>query len=391
MARKRRAWSYSAGERRRNRVTVFERSDRPGRFVLQYSVPNDAGGIRTVRSHLPTRSRDEAKRQCDEIAAKFASVPAEPPVEKLTLRTLVDRYLRDVTPSKASGTQVHDRIAVNLALRAFGSHREPRTLDRSDWNAFIKARRTGVLVADGDFNKHRQAKPATINNDLRTIRAMLQWATTLRDAEGRPPLADNPFAGFPLVPDPAPARPRLPATEWAAILRVAPRVHPAMPLALVLVRETGHRIGAVRQLRWADFDLTAATVTWRWTADKIKYQHTTPLSDAAVAALRAARGRARVIGDAPVFPSRRDPSRAQSGQVTKRWWREAERLAEIPHVDRRAWHTQRRAFADELRDVPLKDLADLGGWKSIHMPVAVYQGTDLGAQRRALAKRARLA
>jgi integrase len=50
------------------------------------------------------------------------------------------------------------------------------------------------------------------------------------------------------------------------------------------------------------------------------------------------------------------------------------------------WHSFRRAFANALRDVPLRELKDLGGWKSELTVVAVYLRLDEQAQRTALTK-----
>lgn len=58
---------------------------------------------------------------------------------------------------------------------------------------------------------------------------------------------------------------------------------------------------------------------------------------------------------------------------------------EIPKGERFGWHSFRRAFANQLRDVPLKELQTLGGWKSERTVVQVYLQPDEGAQRRALA------
>jgi hypothetical protein len=45
-----------------------------------------------------------------------------------------------------------------------------------------------------------------------------------------------------------------------------------------------------------------------------------------------------------------------------------------------------RAFSNALRDVPLRELKDLGGWKSERTVVAVYLRPDEQAQRTALAR-----
>jgi integrase len=39
-------------------------------------------------------------------------------------------------------------------------------------------------------------------------------------------------------------------------------------VALVLANETGHRIGAVRRLRWSDIDFENVLITWRAESEK---------------------------------------------------------------------------------------------------------------------------
>ena len=67
------------------------------------------------------------------------------------------------------------------------------------------------------------------------------------------------------------------------------------------VHETGHRIGAVRLLRWADIDLERQLVRWRGENDKIGYEPETWLMPTAAEALQAARRSQPVIGEW-VFP-----------------------------------------------------------------------------------------
>ena len=46
---------------------------------------------------------------------------------------------------------------------------------------------------------------------------------------------------------------------------------------LVLAHETGHRIGAIRQLRWSDIRWSAGVIRWRGGQDKSRFEHETPL------------------------------------------------------------------------------------------------------------------
>jgi hypothetical protein len=51
------------------------------------------------------------------------------------------------------------------------------------------------------------------------------------------------------------------------------------------------------------------------------------------------------------------------------------------------WHALRRKFASELKDVPLRDLCELGGWKDPQTILKCYQQPDERTMRAALANR----
>jgi integrase len=89
--------------------------------------------------------------------------------------------------------------------------------------------------------------------------------------------------------------------RFEAMLKSASSIDWRFELALVLARETGHRIGAIRMLRWNDVDFAHARIHWRADADKIGFEHTVPASEAALEALRAALHRRQAIGGAWVF------------------------------------------------------------------------------------------
>ena len=52
-----------------------------------------------------------------------------------------------------------------------------------------------------------------------------------------------------------PTRVILSQAEYEALLRVSAEIDWRFRVALVLAHETGHRIGAIRQLRWSDVDM----------------------------------------------------------------------------------------------------------------------------------------
>ena len=69
------------------------------------------------------------------------------------------------------------------------------------------------------------------------------------------------------------------------------------------------------------------------------------------------------------------------------WWLRGERVAELEHIQGMGWHSLRRKFATELKEAPLKDLCELGGWKSPQTVLTCYQQPDRRTMRRALEAR----
>jgi integrase len=130
-------------------------------------------------------------------------------------------------------------------------------------------------------------------------------------------------------------------------------------------------------------------VHWRAENDKIRYEHDTWLTAEAVTALRESRRAGGVLSEW-VFPSSRDPRDPVSRHVFVDWWRRGVELAELPPVPGRGWHSLRRQFATELKHVPLKDLAALGGWKDAGTILTCYQQADTATMQKALAMRQRL-
>jgi integrase len=172
------------------------------------------------------------------------------------------------------------------------------------------------------------------------------------------------------------------------MLRVAGEVDPRFGLALVLAHETGHRIGAIRQLRWSDVDLRSNRIRWRAENDKLDFEHVTPLTVEAVAALEGERRKRPAVGDAWIFPSPADPSMPCSRNLVRDWWYRAEKLAELDHIEQMGWHSLRRAFGTELKATTnLKDLCALGGWKSPTTILTCYVQADEETMRTALENR----
>ena len=369
--------SYSAGEWGRNRVRVFPD---PRTGIMQVRWHED--GRRLTRS-LRHRDWARAKQQADEFAAGLAEAvaanAAEAEPEPLTLKTLFDIYREEVTPTKSRRSRTHDRAAMKMFLRFFGKHRKAATLSQRDWDRFIRARRAGR--AGGS---RRPVSERTIEHDLKLLLAVLNWATKARDEEGRLLMESNPLRGLKLPKQKNPTRVLLTDAEYDALLKVAGDIDWRFRVALVLAHETGHRIGAIRQLRWSDIDMETRTIRWRGEHEKNGYEHQTPMTVMARCILEEARRHHPGIGNAPVMPAPRDPFRCLGQSRARIWWDRAEKLAGLEPKHRRGWHSLRRKFASDLMDLPLKVLCELGGWKTAETVLKCYQRPDEDRLRKAI-------
>ncbi len=371
---------YSAGEWGRNRVRVFP-DPKTGLFQIEWRE----NGRRRSRS-LGHRDWVRAKRQADEFAAGFVGPEtyAEAEPESLTLGTLFDIYGEEVTPTKGGQAQWHDRTTAKMFLEFFGRNRKPETLSQRDWDRFIRERRAGTVGPSG-----RPVSDCTVERDLKFLIAVLNWASKSKDERGRPLLVSNPLKGLRTPKEKNPVRVVLTEKEYQALLRVSAEVDWRFRVALVLAHETGHRIGAIRKLRWSDIDFDGRTVRWRAEHEKTGYEHTTPVTAEALSVLDEAVAMRSGAGDAPVLPTPGSPSEWVSSSRVKAWWRKAERLAGLEPKPRRGWHSLRRKFASDLMDLPLKVLCELGGWRKAETVLRCYQQTNEMQLRKALDNRRR--
>ena len=375
--------SYGAGEWGRNRVRVFP-DPKTGLFQIEWRE----NGRRLTRS-LKHRDWRRAKRQADEFAAGYLGPElhgkAEAESEPLTLETLFDIYGEEVTPTKRGQSRLHDRAAMRMFLGCFGRDRKPATLSQRDWDRFIRERRAGRVGPSGKPVANRM-----IERDLKFLIAVLNWAVKSRDAEGKVLLESNPLKGLKTPTEKNPARIVLTEVEYQALLRVSRQVDWRFRVALVLAHETGHRINAIRQLRWSDIDLEDGMVRWRAEHEKTGYEHRTPVTVEAIAVLEEARTRNPGIGDAPVLPSPKYPTMPVSRPLARVWWTRAQKLAGLEPKRGRGWHSLRRKFASDLMDQPLKVLCELGGWKTAKTVLQCYQRADEAQLRKALESRRRV-
>lgn len=369
-------WSFIAGEKGRNRVRAFEHPA-TGRLFLE--VRENGCKRRIALGH---RDREAAKLKAEEVAAALRRPDPTLPAD-ITLGSLFDNYLREVTPTKGAHKQAHDRRASKMILKIIGAARRASTLSHRDAARFVTERRR-----QGDQRKGKTLgqplRARMLDYDVKLLQAVLNWAVNAGWIDR------NPLKGFKVEREESTQRPILSAPQYEALLGVSGQVNPLFRLALIVTHETGHRIGAVRLLRWSDINFEAQEVRWRAENDKRKFEHVTPLTTVALEALKEARRNRAHIGDGWVFPSPTDPTKPISRHLLRDWWQRGEPLAKLPPEPRRGWHSLRRKFATEMKHAPLKDLCALGGWKDHQTILMCYQRPDPVTMKAALANRMRL-
>lgn len=315
-------WSYNAGERGRNWVRAY-RQPRDGRFYLEW---REDGRRRALRLQVDTEEQAAAK--ADELAARFAEIEPEQEPEKdppITLAELLARYLKEVTPGKGHSKQGHDRRALRVWTAFFAAQEEvarqitrlPSSLDRIDWDRFIRQRRAGEIPG-----WDRPVRDRQVGYDLGFLVAALNWAVGARV------IASNPWSSeirrvqrWEQPGEKNPRRPSMPDDVREGLIAHAPSWQ--FGAALVLEKETRRRNNAIRQLLWSDIDQERWQVRWRAELDKAGRENVTPLTPRAIEVLKALPSRA--IGPVPVFPSARDPARPTPSETFQTWLGRAKR------------------------------------------------------------------
>ncbi|HEV2130908.1 MAG TPA: tyrosine-type recombinase/integrase, partial [Longimicrobiaceae bacterium] len=376
MMAKKKGWSYSAGDRGKSRVRVYEDA-RDGKLYAEWH--EEADGRRKRQrlslSRFGIVSRAAAVEKAESMAAAFGGLELATPTGPIPLGRLLDLYDKEVMPTKSYHAQRNDRLRARIARLYFGADALPQSLGRERYNAFLRDRKAGRVPG---VRNPGPVGDQTVLADVVFLHSVFNWATVERP-DGTVLLQRNPWRGF---PRPRPKNPRRPVmTEELHNLLIEHSPDWRHALAMELCRETCRRLGAVRQLRWSDIDLDARTVRWRGEHDKVRKEAVTPLSDRAVRALRAA---PRGIGEAPVFPALRNPTRPVRRELMTEWMLKAKKTAGI-EIRQLGYHSEKRAAVRDpaFRQLPAALQEALSGTTHA-MLRRVYDLVDLEAMREAV-------
>jgi integrase len=362
VAIKPKCWRMSQGERGL-RVAVFERRPK-GRLYLEAF----ADGRRITRKSLGHTDKALALAKAKEVYRSLQRGEEALDWERPSLSTLFDMYrASEAHRDKARKTQRDDEGKLRRVIKFMGVDRDASTLAESDVRRYRRARISG----QGPKGK---VGARAVQADLVALQTMLNWAA--RQRRGREFLLNvNPLRGVKLPGENNPNRPIETYETFVQLMEQAPAVDWRLPAVLMLVEFSGQRIGSVLKLRRQDVDLECGWVNFPGRFQKTKFDHRVPLSPDIVEMLR---GYVQSIGEEPdalLFPSDRDPTSPVSRWGMDAKLREAYRRAGLKPAPGGLWHPWRRKWATERKDMPLKDVAEAGGWKDLRT-LLKYQQVD---------------
>jgi integrase len=356
-----------------------------GTFYRDVWVPGHGKNRRSIG----TSDRSKAEKIGRELLAELlrdGAVSADAP---LALGDLWERYRSEALQflDNHPTSKANDTNHAEVLLSFFGEQCDVRGLGESDASAFAAARRAGGL----QLRSGRVTEPVgarSVEVELRLLRMMLRWATTVRIHKGVRLLDRNPLDGIRHIREENPRRPvaswdRFTATR-KAIQELADAATSAsrrqqwvkLELALVLAESTGRRLGSIRQLHWTDIDFTAGTIRWSAAADKKGREAVIAVPTTLLNELRSFRTSLGGAFGGLMFPSEKNREVSTRRDVFDKWLRKAEEHAGLAPLDGGLWHPYRRTWATVRKHLPVTDVAQAGGWKDITTLLRCYTQAD---------------
>jgi integrase len=322
-----------------------------------------------------------------------------PPPGKLTLGELWHRYARecDAFLDNKPSTRRGDTGRAKILLAVLGDKCEVQKLSARDQTAYSTRRKLGgIRLALGEVTQ--PVRTASVWGDLVLLHAMLNWATTVRFANGARLLNENPLAGVRREKE---INPQRPVASWERFRRTRAAMRELqrdaksalladplsktastvlqrwirLELALVLAEATGRRLGAVRQLKWEDVDFERKTIRWRAVADKKGKESVVPMPATLAGELRRL-GAKLGATKGWVFAGERLPDQPMDRHLFDKWLRVAETRGGLPKLSGGLWHPYRRKWATERKHHSVVDVAAAGGWRDTQTLLTCYQQPD---------------
>ena len=375
-------WKSTEGERPHT-VTVYERE--PGGVLYLRIWDPQLEACR--RRSLDHRDKKLAKRQARAEAVNLAEGHSDLMAGIITLHQVFALYEQEQSPrKKTDGERKADERRAEMWTHFLGGKKNPHDVNLREWQSFIDARRSGRIDARGEpVGQPEPVGPRTVQADCNWLRWVFNWAVKWPTRNDGYLMRENPVRGFKTESEKNPQRPIADHDRYDAIRAVTDQVmtdagRSYLSEVFDVAVETGRRINAICQLRYADLRLDDGTrfgsICWPADTDKMERETNAPLSQIARRAIDRVLRERPGIGDAYLFPNRNDASQPISRHRAARWLRRAEKLAEVEPLQGSLWHAYRRKWATERKHLPDTDVAEAGGWKTIDTMRLAYQHAD---------------
>ena len=350
MAKKRKTWSKLL-EEHGIRIRVYER---PNSSRLWYSIVRPDGS--KIRRSLDTSSKEVAIGRARAIAREVAEARLTGVApDTFTLGQVFTLYFRMKGPELSLDWRKTAETRRSLFGECWGTEKVVLDISQTDTDRYCRLRRSGDLSPDRNGRKNQGVRDGTLNNEFRWLSSVFNWAGRHKEG-GRRLLPENPLHDVTWPREKNPRRPVASHQRFMKTLEHVDEVDPEGRLRTILslARYTGRRANAICSLRVPDLlrDLDhvraalAATgmderlaehmphgaMRWPSEHDKMGLIFISPLSAPARAALDDYLRLVPRVGDMPLFPAPKDPSKPIRLDLVQKWLLRTEEAAELPKL-----------------------------------------------------------
>lgn len=301
-------------------------------------------------------AEDWARRTEDEMVRGVYIQRA--PAERMTVEAALQRYLREITPTKRPSTQASEHKKTRPLIQQLGKY------SLAALSAEIIAQYRDRRLA-GDADDVGNLIPRS-NNTVRLELALLSHLFTIAIKEWGMGLPTNPVSNI-RRPAPGTGRNRRLTSEEAQRLRdaVASGSNPMLGWIVQIAQETGMRLSEITGLKRNDVDLAKRVV--RLEVTKNGSRRNVPLTRMATDAMRNALANpARPKGVELVFFGEPGKDGVRRPYLFDKAWADAKKLARLENF---RFHDLRHEAVSRLVEAGLSDqeVAAISGHKSMQM------------------------
>lgn len=183
MARRRKRWSYVAGERPHS-VTVYEREPGGVLYAAAWDPSLKGGRGAQRRISLKHRDKERAKAYAHEQTAKLKEGSEDVALGRVKLSRVFATYMRERTPRKTEREQKGDARRVEMWACVLGGASDPHRISLAQWERFIRDRLSGAIDGRGNPVEAKKRRPVR----ARAVEAECNWLrwSSIGPASGAP-------------------------------------------------------------------------------------------------------------------------------------------------------------------------------------------------------------